>query len=138
MISWKQSKILGETEETDKGGDLRYRLKLGKSHVGPRAGDSVKVEQDLQEGIKEESINLQWSLTRDIQYGSRKKWINVYVGGEPGKEDELMELEQEKRSQKHQSEGKQNKTYREEGLLQDFQSTQPYTVRATILPAVNR
>lgn len=31
---------------------------------------------------------------------------NVYVGGEPGKEDELMELEQEKRSQKHQSEGK--------------------------------
>lgn len=41
---------------------------------------------------------------------------NVYVGGEPGKENGLMEFELKKRSQKHQSGGKQNKTCREEGL----------------------
>lgn len=106
MISWKQSKILAETEEkTEKGGDLRYRLKLGKSHTSPWAGDSVKVEQGLWEGIKEESTNLQWSLTRHSIW-FKKKMDNVYVGGEPGKENGLMELEWKKRSQKHQSEGK--------------------------------
>lgn len=31
---------------------------------------------------------------------------NVYVGGEPGKENGLMEFELKKRSQKHQSGGK--------------------------------
>lgn len=95
--------------------------------MGPWAGDSVKVEQGLQEGIKEERMNMQWSLTRDIEYGSRKRMDNVYVGGEPGKENGLVELELKKKSQKHQSGGKQNKTCREEGLLLDLQQQPSHT-----------
>lgn len=36
----------------------------------------------------------------------KKNLDNMYVGGEPGKENGLMELELKKRSQKHQSGGK--------------------------------